>query len=125
MNKGQANRPNVPAIQALQQELQDFVTQTEQRLQALASNLSACRQSQTILPTCDQGPEPSSLETAELLDAFEFETEIKLPTPAEDAAAKPQASVAHPDLDATDPLVRLNAIKQRIAARIDQHDGSL
>ena len=132
MKTTEAQSSKVSTIPSLQQELTDFVMQTEQRLQDIAVKLSACRDQQRTQsftePTCDQNP-PTFIDQLETPETdvevdVEIDAEAEFPTPAENTVPDSQPGVLHPELDPADPLARLQAIKQRIAARIDQHDAS-
>lgn len=124
MKTTEDQRSKVSTIPSLQQELTEFVSQTEQRLQELAVKLSACSDRQRTPSVaelrCDQDP-PAFIEQPE---TRQFDAEIEFPAPAEGSVPDSRTGVLHPELDPADPLTRLQAIKQRIAERIDQQDAS-
>lgn len=85
-------------LRSLRVELNDFVQQTEGRLQSLATSLGQ------YVNDHQQPLSDTSADTGGI-QALSTDQHAVIPDP-------------------TDPLGRLNAIKQRLAKRIDNHDAS-
>ncbi len=109
MRTDNAPRVKSQTLPSLQQELTDFVSHTEQRLNELSGSLSDFRQRKA---TTTRPVEVVQAEAAPVVatDSVAF--------PNEDDKAQENES----NLRQTDPLARLKAIKDRLAAQIDDRD---
>lgn len=120
MKNSNDQRYNLQTIPSLQQELNEFVMQTEQRLQELAGTLSACRDSQRPAAAT----KPPRIEITQQPLALTPESQHQEPEPAPPSYQANPENATESNIDDADPLARLNAIKQRLAARMDHHNAS-